>query len=64
MSKQDALPKQDVKRIKELMDRWRREEEKFRILLGETIIPKTPRENRIKDMAVLENVLNYLEGLK
>lgn len=64
MSKQDALPKQDIKRIKELMDRWRREEEKFKILLGDLIIPKTPREIRIKDMAALENVLNYLEGLK
>lgn len=64
MLKQDSIPKQDIKRINELMARWRLEEEKFKILLGETVIPKTPRETRIKDMAALENVLKYLEGLK
>ena len=55
------MTKSDVKRLRELLERWKRDEEKLRGHFGETIIPNSVREVRHKDRMALESVLIHLE---
>ena len=55
------MTKADVKRLRELLERWKRDEEKLRGHFGETIIPNSVREVRHKDRQALESVLSSLE---
>lgn len=55
------MTKSDVKRLRELLERWKREEEKLRGYFGAVVIPNSVREVRNKDMLALEAVLTHLE---
>lgn len=58
---ENHLTKADVKRLRGLLERWKRDEEKLREHFGMDIIPNSVREVRHKDRLALESVLSHLE---